>query len=273
MSARAYRLINGADPQLRRAAVEIRFSRSGNFYSRFGAMLDVLSESRPDWFFNPDTKNGLAGSFVCVSSGLDASIGDTRITASLSQKPDLAPYSAEDISQFASECDYLADVYCSNVKPSERTRIGFRQFYEADFETEELANQWVMSLNIVAPNDSIATTLESEITNLSFAMTLRAKQYGIRLAIESGQKNALIDRGDNVATVRPHMLSEKQKEVLLQAEKRSAWIKRSRSSSVTIDLDSYVEQPDDDVLVGEFIKKANRETYNKLVEVVEAGKQ
>ena len=273
MPARAYRLINGADPQLRKAVVEIRFSRSGNFYSRFGSILDVFSETRPDWFFNPDTKNGLSGSFVCVSSGLDATISETRVTASLSQKPDLAPYTSEDIIHFASECDYLADVYCSNVKPGERTRIGFRQFYEADFESEEIANQWVLSLNLVKPHHSIASRFDCKVSEISFAMALKAENYGIRLAIESGQKNALIDRGDNVAIVRPHMLSEKQREVLLQAEKRSAWIRRSRSSSATIDLDSYVEQPTDDVLVGEFIKKANRESYTKLVDVIEVAKE
>lgn len=272
MPLRSYRLINGHDPQLRRAVVEIRFSRSGNFYSRFGAMLDVCSETRPEWFFNPDSKSGLTGSFVCVSSGLDAVITDARVTASLSQKPDLSPYSNEEINEFASECDYLADVYCSNVKPLERTRIGFRQFFEADFDTEESANKWVMSLNIVKPHHSIASVFACDVADISFAMALKSENGGIRLAIESGQKTALIDRGDSMATVRPHLLSEKQREVLHQAEKRSAWIKRSRSSSATIDVDSYIEQPAEDVLLGEFIKKANRESLGKVVEIVEGAK-
>ena len=180
MNLRGYTLLNDADPQLRRVVLEVRFSRSGAFYSRYGKILDVLAEIRPDWFFNPDTKNGLSGNFVCVSSGLDASIGETRITVNLSPKPDLAPYEKDEIHEFAAECDFLADIYVNNVRPAERTRIGFRQFYEADFDSEDLANQWVVSLGVVHANPGVTAAFGGKVTNLNFNMVIARGVDGSR---------------------------------------------------------------------------------------------
>ncbi len=269
MNPRGYSLLNDADPQLRRVVLEVRFSRSGAFYSRFGKILDVLAETRPDWFFNPDTKNGLAGNFVCVSSGMDASIGETRITVNLSPKPDLAPYDKDEIHEFAAECDFLADIYMNNVQPAERTRIGFRQFYESDFDSEDLANQWVLSLGVVPFSPGVAEAFGGNVTDLNFQMVIDSGTYRTRLAVESGNKEALLDRGDTVATVRSHMLSKKQKETLLEAERKSAWVRRRRSASATIDIDSYIESPTDDVLTGEFIKTHFRTAFTSFSDAVQ----
>lgn len=269
MNLRGYTLLNDADPQLRRVVLEVRFSRSGAFYSRFGKILDVLAETRPEWFFNPDTKNGLAGNFVCVSSGLDASIGETRIIVNLSPKPDLAPYDKEEVHSFAAECDFLADVYVNNVQPTERTRIGFRQFYEADFDGEDLANQWVLSLGVMPTNPVVAEAFGGKVTDLNFNMVIDSETHRTRLAVESGNKEALLDRGNTVATVRSHMLSKKQKETLLEAERQSAWIRRRRSAIATIDIDSYIESPTDDVLTGEFIKTHFRTAFTSFSDVVQ----
>lgn len=269
MNLRGYTLLNGADPQLRRVVLELRYSRSGAFYSRFGKILDVLAETRPDWFFNPDTKSGLAGNFVCVSSGLDASIGETRITVNLAPKPDLAPYSMDEIHEFAAECDFLADVYTSNVQPAERARIGFRQFYEADFDSEDLADEWVLSLGVVPAAPVLADEFGGKVTNLSFVVVIDNETYRTRLAVETGRKEALLDRGDAVATVRSHMLSKKQRDTLHEAERKSAWVRRRRSASATIDIDSYTEWPTDDVLTGEFIKTHFRTAFTNFSSAVQ----
>lgn len=273
MNIRGYALLNDADPQLRRVVLEVRFSRSGAFYSRFGKILDVLAETRPDWFFNPDTRNGLAGNFVCISSGLDASIGETRITVKLSPKPDLAPYDKDEIRSFAAECDFLADVYTSNVQPEERTRIGFRQFYEADFESEDLANKWVLSLGVVPANPIVAEAFGGEVADLNFNMVIDNETHRTRLAVESGKKEALLDRGDAVATIRSHMLSERQDRTLAEAERKSAWVRRRRSATATIDIDSYVESPTDDILTGEFIKTHFRTAFKSFFDAVQKARK
>lgn len=265
---RAYSLINNADLQLRRVLLEIRFSRSGAFYSRFGKIIDVLADARPDWFFNPDTKNGLTGNFVCVASGLDASVGETRITVNLAPKPDLAAYDTEEISDFANECMFLADVYTNNVQPAERTRIGFRQFYEADFDSEDDANRWVLGLGILPPVPSLSEAFTGQPTDLNFNLVIEGQHHFTRLALSTSNKEALIDRGDAVATVRSHMLSKKQKEALLEAERRSAWMRRKRSATATLDIDSYIEAPSEDVLTNEFIKSQFRDEFKKFATAV-----
>ncbi len=191
----------------------------------------------------------------------------------LSPKPDLAAYDRDEIHSFAAECDFLADVYSNNVQPAERTRIGFRQFYEADFDSEKLANDWVLSLGVVPANPVVAEAFGGSVTDLNFNMVIDQETHRTRLAVESGNKDALLDRGDTVATVRSHMLSKKQKETLLEAERKSAWVRRRRSASATIDIDSYVEAPTDDVLTGEFIKTHLRTAFTNFSDAVQKAQK
>jgi hypothetical protein len=269
---RSYQLVKGADPQLRNVVLEVRYSRSGSFYSRFGAILDVLSETRPDWFFSTDGKSGIGGNFVCISSGLDITVQDNRVTAALSKKPDLAPYGKDEIAKFADECVYFLDVYTSNCKPLERSRIGFRQIFEADFSEKSAANEWILSLGLIKPHSGIEQSFGMQIDDISFSMVLRGTVNDLRIAVESGEKSATFHRGENTATVHAHMLSENQKAALLNAERKSAFLKRSRSYSATIDFDSFCEAPSGDVAEGEFIKRQHEEVLGKLISSMEVTK-
>lgn len=265
MTARGYALINGVGPQLRRMTVEIRLSRSGVFFSRFGKILDVLGELRPDWFYTGDMKNGLVGSFISISSGLDISFTDNRIALALAQKPDLAAYDEEAVIAFATDCDFLYDVYENNVQPKERIRIGFRQFYEAEFGTEAEANQWVLSLGLANPSESLMSSFDGKAEALTYSILLDCETYKVRINVEAGKKDALIDRGDKFATVHAHLLSSKQDKALIEAEKKSAWMKRKRSAGASVDFDSFIEAPTNDILIGEFIRSRFQATYDSFV--------
>ncbi|MFO0979692.1 MAG: hypothetical protein U0996_25055 [Planctomycetaceae bacterium] len=258
MAVHSFKLLSGVELRLRQVAVEIRYSRSGLFYERFGKILTVISESHPDWFFSPDPKNGLGGSFSCISSGLDASICDNRLILSLATKPDLTSYSSDEILEFADDCDFLADLYTSNVKPTERTRIGFRQFYEAGFDTEQEANNWVQSLKLVEPSSLLETAFSAKLKELNVSFILETEQFSTRIAIETGRKEAILDRNDSPATIRSHVLSKQQDSVLLAAEKKSAWVRRRRAAFAVIDIDTFSDLPAEDVLTGEFIKNHHR---------------
>ena len=266
MTVRGFTLIAGKELQLRRVVLEARFSRSGAFYSRFGKMLDVLAETRPNWFFNSDMKSGLGGNFVCVASGLDASIGDNRIVASLASKPDLSPYDESEIHEFASECDFLVDLYVSNSRPAERTRIGFRQFYESDFDSTEQANQWVHSLGLFKIASALPKAFSSKVTELNFHLVLEHDSHCTRLAVETAKREVILDRNESAATIRSHTLSEKQRETLLAAEKKSAWVRRRRSTFATVDIDSFIESPSDEILTGEFIKTHFRSAITNFMD-------
>ena len=65
------------------------------------------------------------------------------------------------------------------------------------------------------------------------------------------------------------MLSNSQKAALLEAEKRSAFLKRKRSGVATIDFDAFVESPPEEILVGEFVKTSHREMLSRFIETVE----
>ena len=63
-----------------------------------------------------------------------------------------------------------------------------------------------------------------------------------------------------------NFLSTEQDKALIKAERRNAWVKRRRTASATVDIDSFVESPTNDILIGEFIKTHFRAAFAKFAD-------
>ena len=239
---------------LHKLVCQVRYRRGFIYLDRCGRTVNRIMAEAPAWILKGSSPNPQNAPLVNVETGTQFNFGSMSYDLGL-ERPKESELTENDVETFADEAAYLATVVHEELGLMEFTRLGFRAWFLVATKSKDESEQWIRDHSGIAMPEAWPTAFdEGEVKAQGHAIVIQTADRYFRIAVNGVERTLALDIGESILNVSPRSLPKGQKEALIKKAQARKRLKANPDHAVMVDIDAYLEEPENDFELGAYIR-------------------
>jgi hypothetical protein len=257
--------IRGVLPILFKLVYELRYREGYTYLDRCGRTINRIMRSAPEWVLQGDQVNPQGASLINLRTASVFNFSSLSLSLGLEMAPGNDSLSESDVNTFIDAAKYLSGEVLDQlgVGVGQVTRIGFRPWFLFPAASREGAENWLQGLGYYSLAPNLAEAFGGSVESATVSVVIKGSDRHFQVGFSGVERQAQIDLGQGILSVKPRALPKDQHKVLLEQLKTRQRLRQSPEFAAMIDVDCYQEDPQ--ILdVADFLRSSWDQGYCQL---------
>lgn len=241
-SLKSQMFLQGKNGVLQKLAFAVNYDFGYIYLDKCGRTMNKILLEFPEWIAK-DSPNPQIASLTSMDNGCTFSFSAFSFNLGLEMPAGGVGLSPEDVTSFIDQCDVMSRLTIDSLSLNAFTRIGFRRWYVFSFNNASESKDWLNSLGHYSINPKLAEAFASTLDAASVVVLLSGQERRYRLSFSSVERQAQLDLGEEILSVRASKLSRDQNKFLQKQLEARRRVHANPQFAALIDLDSFQENP------------------------------
>jgi hypothetical protein len=197
----------------------------------------------PEWLVKGDAPNPQDGRLVSVRNTCSFSFNPYNYNFFLEMPTGGEALTDNDVQTFINQVDLISRIVNDYLGLDTFTRISFRAWYLFSFDSLSESKNWLSHLGYFSISDKLITAFRGEIEAATMAILLTSTDRKYRLSFNSVERQAQLNLGEEILTVRASTLSKDQDKFLRQQMQAKRRMHLNPEFAAMFDIDAFQEDP------------------------------
>lgn len=233
--------INGRSGVLTKVVLEVKYRDGYVFLDRCGRIINQILREYPEWL--PKGVDPQNAGLVSMHNGCTLGFSSLQYTFLLEKSLGDEPLSSNSIDTFTEQIETITPILHDQLTLRAFTRIGCRAWYMFGADSKEDAEKWLVTLPCWQINPKLAGAFGGQVSSVLTSIGISAPEVSYRISISAVERQAQIDLGQEILSVRASALSKNQHQHLIEQQKTRRRLSASPQFAVMIDLDAFHDEP------------------------------
>lgn len=256
--------VHGKVPLLFRLNYELRYREGYVYLDKCGRILNKIQRDYPEWIVQGEA-GPQAAPLVNMKNASVFTFSSTNLTLGMEMPVGGSALTKSDVDSFLQSANYLTALVVDQlgIGDEQITRIGFRPWFIFGAESQEEAENWLRNLGVYTLPESLAAAFGGAIESAAVAVVIEGEDRHFRVSLTGGERQAQLDLGQSVLTIRPRTLSKGQNEALKDQLATRRRMRQNPEFVALVDIDCYQENPE--ILeVQDFLHTSWEQAYDRF---------
>jgi hypothetical protein len=236
--------VHGKVPILYKLAYELRYRQGFAYLDKCGRIINKIQRNFPEWVTHGDPSPQSAA-LVSMRNGAVLNFSSVSVSLGLEMPVGGDPLTVEDVHSFIESADSITALVIDQlgIVLEQLVRIGFRPWFLFASNDQEDAEAWLLRLGVFSVSDALSGSFGGTIESAQVGIVIAGEDRHFRVGLTGMERQAQLDLGQSVLSVRPRSLEENQREFLQQQMKVRRRMRQNPQFVAGVDIDCYQENP------------------------------
>lgn len=237
--------IKGKNPVVQKLAYQLRYRRGYTYLDKCGRIVNMIQREYPEWVLQDEQVSPQNAPLISLRTSSVFSFSSVSLSLALEKPLGEELLTTEDIGEFVDQADKLTALVVDQlgIGQDQFTRIGFRPWYMFPCQSREDSERWLLDLGCYQIHDSFSKAFQGAIDSVGVAVVITGDDRCYRIGFNGAERQAQVDLGEGILTVRPRSLHEDQDKFLRQQLAARRRVRQAPEFVAIIDIDAYQENP------------------------------
>jgi hypothetical protein len=257
--------VKGRTPTLQKLVYELRYRQGYTYLDKCGRIINLIQRDYPEWIVQGDQVSPQNASLVSLQNASIFNFSSLNLSLALEKPLGQDPLSQTDVQRFIDQADGLTALVSDQlgIGQEQLTRIGFRTWFIFPCQDQQDAARWLGELGFYSVSPLLSQAFGGAIESAAVSVVITGEDRSYRITFTGGERQAQIDLGEAILSIRPRSLPENQKHFLIEQMKTKTRLRQTPEVVAIIDIDCYQEDPQ--VLdVRHFVQSSWDESLNRF---------
>lgn len=232
--------IRGKEAIHDRIAFELRYRFGYAYLDKCGRILNTLFRDYPEWVLRGEQVSPQNAPLVSLRNSCLLNFSSDRIALTLERAKE-QPLSPEEVAQFLEQVDTVSALVTEQLGITEFIRIGCRSWYIFAADNVGASEKWLSELGLYQLSKQAISAFGEHVEASDLTLILVGDDRKYRINLSGIERQALVDTGEGLLTVRARTLHEKQREFLMEQQRLKKRVRQNPQFASAIDVDAFLE--------------------------------
>lgn len=233
--------IKGKHGALTKVVLEVRYRDGYIFLDRCGRTISQILREYPEWL--PRGADPQNAGLVSMRNGCTLAFSSLQYTFLLEKSLGDDPLAQSSIDSLTEQVETITPILHDQLALQTFTRIGCRAWYLFEADSKEDAEKWLVTLPCWQIDPKFASAFGGQVSSVLTSIGVSAPDRSYRISLNAVERQAQLDLGQEILSVRASTLSKQQHQHLINQQKTRKRLSASPQFAVMIDLDAFHDDP------------------------------
>jgi len=237
--------IRGRVGVLHKLVFEVRYRFGFTYLDRCGRAINRIMRDAPEWILAGGGISPQNAPLVSLQNTAQLNFSAHKYDLGLEQAVGAEALEEKHITRLREQVDLVARIIHEELALKEFTRVGFRMWYIFGSDSKEDSERWVRDLGFFTTSGSLTDAFEGSLAAQNHTAVVEGDERSYRISVNGVERQAQVDLGSSILSVRSSALSKGQRSHLREQLKANKRIRANPEFAVMIDVDAFLEDPVD----------------------------